>query len=340
MHYIGHFILEDEKLINLCQKWGSQTVVIVDSKLTHLYGRKLAQRLDAELLPIPSGEKCKTRKTKEKIEDHLLKKGYGKDTVLIALGGGATTDLVGFIASTYLRGVPLILIPTTLLGMVDASIGGKTAINTPMGKNLIGSFYEPKAVFCDLGFLKTLSLKKWMHGLAEILKIGLTSDVTLWNMAKENIKDERLISLAIAKKIEIVKEDPFEKGIRRTLNFGHTIGHALETASLYKIPHGDAVFLGCIAESYLSYFLGFLKKSDWEQIHHFYQTLTPIKWPHHSTDAFFEALFFDKKKEKGETRFVLLNTPGQAASFDGNYCKSVQVNAIQQTFSWMKEHYG
>lgn len=338
--HVGYHLLDQNILAPLCQKWGNKTALIVDEALLSLYGIPLAQKLNAKLFSVPSGERCKTRETKEKIEDALLQEGYGRDTVLVALGGGATTDLTGFIASTYLRGVSLIFVPTTLLAMVDAAIGGKVAINTPLGKNLIGSFYSPKAIICDLQVLQTLPEQEWFHGLAEILKIGLVSDRTIWEKAKKNIKDETLIRQAIEKKLEIVKLDPFEKGMRRILNFGHTIGHGLEQMSSYTMPHGQAVFLGLLAEAHLSMQLGFLSQDDFEKIHSFYKTFAfLLPWPKNQ-EALFHSLFFDKKKENGQIRFVLIDKIGQALCFDNNYCTAVHEENLKKTFVWMEENYG
>lgn len=334
--YIGSHLLQANFVVELCKKLGNKIAVITDETLKNLYGIDLSQKLDAQLFTIPSGEKCKTRKVKEQIENALLKANYGRDTVLIALGGGATTDLVGFIASTYLRGIPLILLPTSLLAMIDASIGGKTAINTPQGKNLIGTFYPPKIVICDSQTLQTLPEKEKLNGLAEILKIGLTSDSSIWNFQGE---DNELILKAIKKKIEIIEQDPFEKGVRRVLNFGHTIGHALETATHYTMAHGQAVWLGCIAESYLSHILGYLSLSDFHKILK-QPLLSAFKWPSCHLKQISKALLFDKKKELGKIRFVLIDQIGHTVPFEGAYCSPVDPEALAATLSWMKDHYG
>jgi 3-dehydroquinate synthetase len=220
--------------------------------------------------------------------------------------------------------------------MIDASIGGKTAINTPSGKNLIGTFYSPKVVICDSQTLQTLPEKEKLNGLAEILKIGLTSDPSIWDLNKI---DEELILKAIKKKIEIVEEDPFEKGIRRVLNFGHTIGHALETVTNYTIAHGEAVWLGCVAESYLSHLVGLLSLADFHKIHE-QPLLSSFKWPTCHLKKISRALFFDKKKELGKIRFVLIDQIGHTVPFEGNYCSSVDPKALDTTLCWMKDHYG
>jgi 3-dehydroquinate synthase len=336
--YIGEGLAEQNLLSDLCAK--KRAALIADERLIDCYGQRLSQKLRSALFSIPSGELCKTRNVKERIEDGLLQAGYGRDSVLIALGGGSATDLVGLIASTYLRGISLILIPTTLLAMVDASIGGKTAINTDHGKNLIGAFYPAQAVICDLQMLSTLPRSEWIYGLAEILKIALVFDASLWEMAQRK-EPLALIERAIAKKIEIIEQDFYEKNLRYVLNFGHTIGHALEAASNYTMAHGQAVLLGSVAESYLSQLLGHLKPEAFETIHAFYKKLLLSQpWPKQRREKISQALFFDKKKEAGATRFVLLEQIGRAFSIRGDYCHAVDRAALEETLVWMEKNYG
>jgi 3-dehydroquinate synthetase len=235
-----------------------------------------------------------------------------------------------------MRGVPLILIPTTLLAIVDAAIGGKTAINTPYGKNLIGTIYYPKAIFADLDMLQTLPEKEWFNGLAEILKIGLIYDTSIWKMAKENSKDPDLILKAIQGKVAIVEQDPTEQALRRILNFGHTIGHALETVSQYEMSHGEAVALGCVVESHLSMRLGHLSEKDFEQIQSIYSLLS-LKLPKtYNRAKLLSAMAHDKKKALGEIRFVLIDKIGHAIPFKGAYCQTVTQSGLEATLDWME----
>lgn len=256
--------------------------------------------------------------------DKLFKLGADRNTTLIALGGGATTDLVGFVASIYMRGLALILVPTTLLAIVDASIGGKTAIDTPFGKNLIGTFYEPKAIFVDLDTLKTLPEKERFNGLAEITKMALIYDPSIMGD----------IEKAIEAKMKIVAQDPLDQGLRRILNFGHTIGHALEAVSDYEMAHGEAVVLGCLAESHLSMRLGYLSEGDFDQIQALYP---PLKLPQgYTRTKFLQALSHDKKKASGAIRFVLIDRIGHALPFDGAYCRAVSLSELEPTLDWME----
>jgi 3-dehydroquinate synthase len=332
--YIGRNLLTTDRLLGLCGPL--RTVLVVDAAIKDLYAVELARRIHADILTIPSGETAKSLETATYLIDELLKRGCGRDTLLIALGGGVTTDLVGFVASVYMRGIPLILIPTTLLSMVDAAIGGKTAINTPHGKNLMGTIFPPKAILADLNTLQTLPEKERLNGLAEILKMGLIFDASIWKMAES---DPDLILKAIQGKIAIVEQDPTERGLRRILNFGHTIGHALEALANYEIPHGEAVALGCVVEAYLSLQLGYLAEGDFEEIRARYQCF-PLKLPEvYRRARFLQAMAHDKKKALGEIRFVLIDRIGHALPFEGAYCRAVVQSELESTLDWMERTY-
>ncbi len=204
---------------------------------------------------------AKTRATKQRIEDRLFTLGAGRDSAILALGGGVTGDLAGFVAATWHRGIPLVQIPTTLLAMVDAAIGGKTAINVPQGKNLIGAIHQPHAVYADLATLKTLPDPVYRDGIAEIVKAGVIADAALFRWLEGNsekllARRPRTLGEAVTRsvrvKARIVRADEREAGTRAALNFGHTIGHALESASGYRLSHGRAVAIGMAVEAKLA----------------------------------------------------------------------------------------
>jgi 3-dehydroquinate synthetase len=197
--HVGQGFIKNGVLLKWVQGNKNKLIVIADSAVTELYAAPLAQQMQAELIEIPSGEKNKSQEMAFYLLEKLSQLKAGRDTTLIAIGGGVTTDLVGFVASIYLRGVSLIFVPTTLLGAVDATIGGKTAINSPFGKNLIGTIYHPEAVFIDLDTFLTLPEKEKFNGLAEILKMGLIHDISLWELAQKN-KKIRLLFIKRSKK--------------------------------------------------------------------------------------------------------------------------------------------
>ncbi len=322
-----------EELQSTCHARSKRGVILVDEKISALHGAFIQNLLGYELIAIPAR---KTRESKQAVEDELLKRRIGKDAVFVACGGGVITDLVGFIASTYMRGAPLVLIPTTLLAMVDAAVGGKTGVDTSFGKNLIGSFYLPEALFIDAQFLGTLPEIEMKNGLSEILKYGLIQDSQIWEKSAQ-WKEELsfLIEASVACKVKIVEQDYEEKGgLRRILNFGHTVGHALEFLSNYQMAHGEAVALGCMAESYLSHQLGYLSSKDLESILQVYRSLG-YRFKKIEAKNFLEAMTMDKKSKMSEPRFVLIDRIGRCRAFDGEYCRTVPLKEMNALIQWM-----
>ncbi len=328
----SEFFFGLEPLEEFCQ--GKRGVIFADESIASTHGAVVQGRVGFDLIPVPSGEEYKSRETKETLENELLIRKLGRETWIIALGGGVTTDLVAFLASTYMRGVPLVLIPTTLLAMVDAAIGGKTGVDTPYGKNLVGTFYLPKAVFVESKFLKSLPPKQMKNGLSEVLKYGLIANRAIWERCLhwEN-EIEFLIHASIECKLRVVEADFEEKsGLRRILNFGHTVGHALELLSDFQMAHGEAVALGCMAESYLSYLEGYLQKEALESILGVYRKLGYAFKPVAKRD-FLDAIRMDKKAIGGEPRFVLIDQIGRSVPFNGEYCSKVK--HLERMIEWM-----
>lgn len=298
--------------------------LITDDTVEKLYGESLCHHLtalglDIQLFSFPAGESSKTRATKEKLEDALLLEDFGRDTTIIALGGGVVTDLAGFLAATFCRGVKLILIPTTLLAMVDAAIGGKTGVNTDLGKNMIGAFYAPDQFFICPEFLKTLPEKEWFNGKVEMLKAGLIADADFFhNFSKIPLR--QTIERAIEIKRRIIARDPYEKqGLRSILNVGHTLGHSFETLSNYQIPHGEAVAAGIVLEAEISHEMGILNSQALDLIQ---KTFPPIQVSF-DFEALWDALQRDKKTVNGCPRFALLQDIGTPFAKDGAYCTEV-----------------
>lgn len=269
---------------------------------------------------VPPGEQSKSRACKEWIEDQIFKAGFGRDSEIVAFGGGMINDLAGFVAATFCRGIPWIAIPTSLIAMVDASIGGKVGINTPFGKNLIGAFHPPKEVFLDFRYLDTLPEKEWRNGEAEIIKCGLIADPSILSAPRST----RSILRAIEIKKKIVAKDPKEKGLRRILNFGHTVGHALEKVSNYEISHGEAIAHGMRVAAHLSELTN-------DELQIIEQLLSPFpKWP--LGKELLETLRLDKKAKNGLSRFVLLEKIGAVRSFGGEYCTTMSEAKIRCAF--------
>jgi 3-dehydroquinate synthase len=253
-----------------------RVVIITDHHVKKLYGDALLEKLlqrgfQVLLLSFRAGEKSKNSRVKERLEGEMLRHQCGRNTMIVALGGGVVGDLAGFVAATYMRGIPYIQIPTTLLAMIDSSIGGKTGVNTIHGKNLIGAFWQPTAVIADLNFLKTLSQEQIINGLMEAIKIFLTNDRDQFFFVQEHLAQllipdltllEEVVIKAVEQKMTLVQKDEKESGERMILNFGHTIGHAIEQVSQYKIMHGYAVGLGILVELKISELLGICSKTE------------------------------------------------------------------------------
>ena len=312
----------------------SNIVIITDSNTKKLYAKKLFNILKKQgykviLLDFPAGEKSKNYIIKQNLEEKMLKHSCDRSTLCLALGGGVVGDLAGFIAATYMRGIKYIHIPTTLLAMVDSSIGGKTGINLAQGKNLIGAFWQPKAIVMDLDCLKTLDYKQSKNGIMEILKIFLVCDKKYFlfflknkekivNMDKEII--QKLILRAVKLKCNIIKKDEKENNIRKILNFGHTIGHALESASNYDILHGEAVGLGMLVEAKISEDLGLLNNKDFDIIKNIllYFGISGEKLRKYdiNNDIIIKKLIkktkLDKKALNKQVNYILLTHIGQA----------------------------
>ncbi len=319
VHYellIGEDLLHEA--LAYAKKHSSQSIVIITKAIY-----ELLPPIQEEKFLLPQEESIKSRAMKEKIEDGLIERGFGREACLIAIGGGALIDLVGFVAATYCRGISYLTIPTTLTAMADVAVGGKTAVNVAEAKNWIGAFHHPKKTYIDLSLLKTLPQREFACGLVEIIKHGLVFESSFFDFLENKLdsileRDSQVLQEMIFRscsiKRKIVEQDPFEGGLRRILNFGHTIGHALETLSGYSCPHGQAVAMGILIEARIAHRIGYLSRSALERIVSLFKRLPlrmefPPKLP-------YEMLRRDKK---GAHRFVVLTDIGTTASFDGEY---------------------
>ncbi|HAG62082.1 MAG TPA: 3-dehydroquinate synthase [Coxiellaceae bacterium] len=359
-HNLGHCSItfdDNMSLLSLrLQQWLSPynayaCVIITDDTVGKLYAELLQSAVQSagrpcQVLSFPAGELSKTRETKAALEDQLFALGCTRKTVVIACGGGVVLDMAGFIAATYLRGVPCFYLPTSLLAMVDASIGGKTAVNTPQGKNLIGTFTQPKAVYIDVSFLSTLPIAELWQGWSEMVKHAFIKDATLLNdlevladhLQNHQVIDSTLwlqtIKSSIEVKAQVVQADECERsGERQVLNFGHTVAHAIEAVSDYSITHGDAVRAGLWIESYLSYQHHELSKSDWQRIQQVL-SLAPVvdiqSWSVQQWDACIECMFRDKKSYVDDIRCVLLKALGVVNDNGHQWAISIDQQAMRQ----------
>jgi 3-dehydroquinate synthase len=341
-------LLLQPSVVNEIQSLGRRFALFCDDKVSSSFGEKWHKSLeklglDVSLFTFPSGEQEKSRERKAVLEDLLLSQKFGRDTCMIALGGGVTTDLIGFLSSTYCRGVPLVCVPTTLLCMVDASIGGKTGVNTRFGKNLLGTFYPAERILIDPSMLNTLPPSEWTNGAAEVIKYALIHSFQLFQSLKgwqpqDMAYLEKILIECIAIKAQVVELDFEEKwGLRRILNFGHTIAHAIELLENYRLPHGEAVAIGILVESFLSMRLGHLLESSFIEIEALVRSF-PFALKLSSEvdiEKMRSALLFDKKSAKGAARFVLLRKIGACHPFDGEYCTAIPQEALEEALCWM-----
>lgn len=311
---------------------GNRYCVIADDRVAELYGEALLKSLSeagvvAKLLTFPHGESNKNLSTVATLASSLAKLGFDRKDAIIAFGGGVSGDIAGFLASSYMRGIPFVQIPTTLLAQVDSSVGGKTGVDIPEGKNLVGAFYQPKAVYIDIEVLQTLPADELLGGLAEVIKYGVIRDQEFFNFLKTSREailklDDQSITEMIYTcckiKAEVVSEDEREGGVRRILNYGHTIGHAVEGASDYSIIHGLAVSIGMVAAAKLAVSNNLLTEDASRQI---LEILIDYKMPVQipaelDRDRIKKYLLTDKKTVGGVVFFVLPTAIGTTVVTD------------------------
>lgn len=302
--------------------------IISDSTVAPLWADELKKALDEQgfssrLLVVPAGEQSKSRAVKQQLEDQLLQEGFGRDSVVLALGGGVIGDLAGFTAATYMRGIPFIQIPTTTLAMADASIGGKTAVDTPYGKNLIGAFHQPLAVYLDMETLGTLGSRTFREGLAEVVKHGFIGSSALLAFLDRNLEavlagDKAVLEAMFEEncqvKNRVVSEDEEEQGLRQILNYGHTMGHAVELQEHFRLLHGECVTIGMAFAARLAVEKK-LCPPEWaeRQISLIRRLGLPVEIPKDlSAKALLDTMKHDKKSRGGRIRFVFSPAEGQA----------------------------
>ncbi len=296
-------------------KLKGKVAIITNPKVGGLWLDFLLQRLKCEqkfIITIPDGEEYKNTASVEQILEQLFSSKLDRKSTLIALGGGVISDITGFCASIYERGIDFINIPTTLLAQVDASVGGKTGVNNRFGKNLIGSFYQPRAVYCESKFLSTLPAREFAAGVAEAVKMAVCFDVELFKFfethdLKSADEISHIIARCVAIKADVVACDERESGVRAVLNYGHTFAHAIEKITNYKkFLHGEAVAIGMVMANTLARRLGKLNELEEDQIRKVLQKFAlPVKFKIKDIDAFYELFFLDKKSENGKIKFIL-----------------------------------
>jgi len=305
-----------------------RALIVSDNRVGGLYGEKVLGALAeagflAESLTVPEGEMFKTLDTCMSIYGYLLGNNYSRETILVALGGGVVGDIAGFVAATYMRGVPYVQVPTSLLAMVDSSVGGKTGVNHPLGKNIIGAFHQPLLVFVDLGCLATLDAVEFRAGFAEVVKYGMIRDAEFFTFCEKTREAiftldpavlHHIVKTSCSIKAEVVSADEKEAGLRAILNFGHTIGHAIESLTNYThYKHGEAVAIGMVAAGRLAVRMGRFEASPQERLERLLeQAGLPVRIPARlETEDIIERMRKDKKVRHGQVRLVLPEAIGR-----------------------------
>jgi len=320
--YMGQNISNDLSSIIKTDKY-DKIFILTQQSILDIYINHPLFDLGFKNIIIDESESAKKLKNIDLIINQLIEKKCTRNSLIIGFGGGVTTDITGFIASVYMRGIDHILVPTTLLGMVDAAIGGKTGVNTNSGKNLIGTFKQPIAIIVDIIFLHSLNKKHIINGFAEVVKYGLIFDRNMFTNVRDNFNElvklnnsqelEKTIYQCCILKKNIIVKDEFDYNDRMLLNFGHTIGHALESYYQYKnMMHGEAIYYGMISASYISWKLDFLSKDDYNNIYNFINTIPKTKLINANTETLKNHLMFDKKRKGNKNNFILLNDIGSA----------------------------
>lgn len=320
--------------------------IITDSNVEKLYGKNIYDKLK-DLLPVveivsfPAGEQNKNRHYKEMIEDIMLANNFGRDSAVIAVGGGVVGDIAGFVAATYCRGIPHVQVPTSLVACVDSSVGGKTAVDTPHGKNLIGSFHQPSRVIIDVNTLDTLPVKEMQEGMAEVIKYGVIYDPELFSLVEENINsvydhNKEILSAIIEKsckiKAKVVEQDEKESDLRKILNFGHTIGHAIENLTSYRISHGRAISIGMILEGEIAKKLGNWGDKEQDRLKNLISISgLPVESDEQlDADSVINAMKLDKKSRKGGIEMALPEGIGKMNRGKSGYGIKVDENLIRE----------
>ncbi len=345
-----------KQIPNLLKKLSpvSRYVIITDSTIKDIFGAQLVKELKkadikADIITFPAGEKNKTEETHSKLTHKMLQKKCGRDTMIIALGGGVVGDTAGYVAATYMRGIPYVNIPTSFLAMVDSSIGGKVGVDTPYGKNLIGAFWHPEAVIIDIDCIKKLPQTQLVNGLMESIKIFLTYDKGMFEMVENNWKKvvkkdlgllQKIIARSIELKIGVVTRDEHEANERMVVNWGHTIGHAIEHLSNFSFGHGYCVGYGILVESKIAELMGILSTEDFEKVceamNQFGITKKALKdiLKKFSTQAIIKQTLIDKKARNGKVKYVLLEKIGSVKTTKGMFGHEVDKSTVAKALTY------
>lgn len=342
-------IIEDGKSKMLAKEiikggFGRKYFIITDSNVERIIGKRLLaqfakEKTIAKMVSFPAGEKSKNMQTVSRLAEKMLLLGFDRKDCIIALGGGVAGDIAGFTASIYMRGINLVQVPTTLLAMVDSSIGGKTGVDSALSKNSIGSFKQPKKVYACIEFLQSLPKKELINGMSEVVKHAVITDKGLFKFIEKNRKkilllDNKTMAFLVKRNCEIkgnvVEKDEKEENLRKILNYGHTIGHAIENLGNYsRLAHGEAVSIGMIAEAKISKALGLMSEAEVERIRKLLEKIgLPAKLPNYGLKKIIEKTHSDKKAIGSRVFYALPERIGKMHSINGKFAIPVQDSIV------------
>ncbi len=319
-------------------EFDTKVAILTNPKVSGLHLKTLLSKINANelyIITVPDGEEYKNLDTISYVLDRLNEHQLDRKSLIIAFGGGVVGDMTGFCASIFLRGIEFIQIPTTLLAQVDASVGGKTGVNNKFGKNLTGAFYQPKAVYCETSFLKTLPDREFGAGVAEMVKMALTFDKDFFEWFEKNdLKDEKNLQYAIKKciqiKAKVVSLDEKEAGIRAVLNYGHTFAHVIENETNYCVYlHGEAVAIGIVMANKLALKMKLINQNEFDRVEKLLKKYNlPTSYKIKNINNFYETFFHDKKTSNNELKFILLNHIGDYV-IENNIKKEIVLSALE-----------
>ena len=344
--HVRHGALDSVADIARAATRATRYAVITDANVVRTHAERVVQVLGSvgtRTFTVPAGEASKTREWWSRLTDEMLEGGFGRDAAIIAVGGGVVGDLAGFVAATFMRGIKYVQVPTSLIAMIDASVGGKTAVDTPRGKNLVGAFHQPSAVVADPAVLATLPAAHFRAGLAEAIKHGVIADgmylertladapALLDSAQRRTEATEAFVARSIEIKAEIVRRDEREIGLRQVLNFGHTIGHAIEAASGYTLLHGECVAVGMVYEATMAVKMGVATPGTARDVRRAVERvgLPTALPPAAAADRLIALMRADKKVRSGALRFALPREIGKMASGDGSWSVPVDESVVR-----------
>jgi len=350
--FVGSGLLKQMPAILKKMKFANRYVIITDDVVKKIYGNDLKTMLEkaglkTDIISFHPGERSKNEETKKRLDHAMLAKKCGRDSLILALGGGVVGDMAGYVAATYMRGIPYVQVPTSFLAMVDSSLGGKVGVDTPYGKNLIGAFWHPEAVIADTGCLAGLPKEQLVNGLMEAVKIFLTYDAKYFQLVLKNWKKilhkdrnllQKIIAHAMELKIGVIVRDEHDLNERMVVNWGHTVGHAMEHLSNYTLLHGYGVALGILVESKIAQLVGVLSEKDFNTVRNAMKLfgIDEKEITGYNPEKVVQSTVLDKKNRDDKVKYVLLEKIGKVRKTHGKFSRDIAAKIVMEALKFFK----